>query len=1130
VDLQRRRSRPERSRQLIQSRKDDRRTTEAMNGSGERSALGQAESVEPELAPPPYQRIREVRLAVVMYGGVSLAIYMNGVAQELYHLVRSTAPSSPKRRDGHRADGDLLTEQESQELRRSENEDDYAEPEEWALPAKSLSGSERVYRQLGQLLGREQEQREPAREDDPILTRFVIDILSGTSAGGINAVFLAKALANNQSMKALSTLWIEEGDISKLLNDSKSTKDLPGVALSSPPTSLLNGHRMYYELLRAFDGMDEQDESGRSSLMRISPLADELDLYVTTTDLVGLLLPIRLRNRVIDERRYKNVFHFVYSTAAATGEHRNDFHADNNAALAFVSRCTSSFPFAFEPMTLEDINPVVQGFESQGVHPYDIQRHGSSAGYWQNLFPDYASPAPNTIPYNQRPFGDGGALDNKPFSYATEAVLRRRADLPVDRKLLFIEPDPGHPERTREADPRPDVIQNFLDQGVTLPRQETIREDLQRIAERNRMIQRIDRILLDVERAAPARQTTTRRTSGDEWASRDPRSEIQEIGHAYGGYHRLKVAAVTDDLTSLVARVAGLEEGSDYEVAVRAVVGAWRRHRYAALGGVHDVEAGSVKRSENRFLVDFDLAFRLRRLNYIQRKLDQLYPLDESARKLLFAVMGQQFSSKKDEDVAALRDEVLYFKRVTSSIHANLRKAGRDLRSKSDANPIRLLVGAMGMTRELLDVALALPDATARDKWGEQQRSDHEAALDELGRTTAAQIGGACRDASERLQRALDRRDENANELRRLISNFVRTTYDTFDDYDMVAFPMTYGTDAGETDVIEVIRVSPEDTSRALRDPSGQSKVTGARYMHFGAFLDRIWRQNDILRGRLDAADILISSLVPQAGDGMAEATRQRDELVMRLKNEAQRAILSEELKEADRSKLAGLIAEAVTKLTPEDRDAEHLKELLEKDGVPLQERLMPVLRLAMNDEEALRRFYVDDYEVDAELPPQEAARTLGRGAHITGQMFGGVAESRSMKPLGRASVWVSRFGQLVSGVTEAAIPGRLWHMFVFHSLVLLYVFEGLAIFLGLLLNNGVVQRFGIFALALTLTAHVLLLVSGDWLSGGRGYRVIVRVILVLLLLGVLTLVVIGVRHAPEDARNLWTNIQDLFK
>jgi len=39
----------------------------------------------------------EIRFAVVMYGGVSLAIYMNGIAQELLRMVRATATMA----DGH---------------------------------------------------------------------------------------------------------------------------------------------------------------------------------------------------------------------------------------------------------------------------------------------------------------------------------------------------------------------------------------------------------------------------------------------------------------------------------------------------------------------------------------------------------------------------------------------------------------------------------------------------------------------------------------------------------------------------------------------------------------------------------------------------------------------------------------------------------------------------------------------------------------------------------------------------------------------------------------------------------------------------------------------------------------------
>src|SRR5437868_6927109 len=100
---------------------------------------------------------QEMRFAVVMYGGSSLAIYMNGVAQELLHLVRATA----------------------------------ADPD-GKIHKENVSGTERVYRDLGRMLKRGEPAKLQLGSTDSLQTRFVIDILSGTSAGGINAVFLAK--------------------------------------------------------------------------------------------------------------------------------------------------------------------------------------------------------------------------------------------------------------------------------------------------------------------------------------------------------------------------------------------------------------------------------------------------------------------------------------------------------------------------------------------------------------------------------------------------------------------------------------------------------------------------------------------------------------------------------------------------------------------------------------------------------------------------------------------------------------------------------------------------------------------------------------------------------------------------
>jgi hypothetical protein len=50
-----------------------------------------ATTTRPPSSSPILDATRDVRFAVVMYGGVSLAIYINGVAQELYRMVQATA-------------------------------------------------------------------------------------------------------------------------------------------------------------------------------------------------------------------------------------------------------------------------------------------------------------------------------------------------------------------------------------------------------------------------------------------------------------------------------------------------------------------------------------------------------------------------------------------------------------------------------------------------------------------------------------------------------------------------------------------------------------------------------------------------------------------------------------------------------------------------------------------------------------------------------------------------------------------------------------------------------------------------------------------------------------------------------
>jgi hypothetical protein len=106
-----------------------------------------ASPTPPATDPPEVER--ELRFAVVMYGGVSLAIYINGVTQELLHMVRATA------RDP-RTNGMLF-------------------------PDNQLSATEVVYRKIARRLDERSASHQKNGPDDVTRTRFVVDIFRDTN-------------------------------------------------------------------------------------------------------------------------------------------------------------------------------------------------------------------------------------------------------------------------------------------------------------------------------------------------------------------------------------------------------------------------------------------------------------------------------------------------------------------------------------------------------------------------------------------------------------------------------------------------------------------------------------------------------------------------------------------------------------------------------------------------------------------------------------------------------------------------------------------------------------------------------------------------------------------------------------
>ena len=282
---------------------------------------------------------REIRLGLVCYGGVSLAIYMHGMTKELQKLVIASRAL-----------------------------------EEGTVPREGTA--EHIYWQVL----REIQDRSP----DGVRPSVVIDVVAGTSAGGINGVILCKALAHNLSQDALRDLWFERGDIKELLGGSylkgalhlgEFVRDLFRNQAHGP----LGGQDMLGWLLQALDDMDGThgyEPEGSPPPASLMPDGHALQLFVTTTDYYGYRQHMTIADPpTVSERRNRQVLAFRYEP----GEGVDRFSPRYNGALAFASRATSSFPGAFPPIQLADLKKLPHArrlpaeIESQLFRSYQLE-------------------------------------------------------------------------------------------------------------------------------------------------------------------------------------------------------------------------------------------------------------------------------------------------------------------------------------------------------------------------------------------------------------------------------------------------------------------------------------------------------------------------------------------------------------------------------------------------------------------------------------------------------------------------------------------------------------------------------------------------------------------------------------
>ena len=326
----------------------------------------------------PADDYEDLRFAVVMNGGVSLAVWIGGVAQEIHRLQESAGA--------------------------------YA-----------------------QLL-------------DFTATKAWVDVISGTSAGGINGAFLDLARVYGTDLTPLRDVWLQSGSLDELLRDP----------WEEDPPSLLRGAHFYDELRKAF----QQLKSGTPRVASDVPI----DLTLTTTLLHGF--PNQLADDFgapINDANHRGRFTFRRGPDVAHDDFAHPRLADQ---LALASRATASFPLAFEPVFCRRIPQSAEdGPPMDGVASFAADRY----------------------------LLDGGILDNKPLDHALNAIFRLRSKGEVRRILCYVVPSPepvasNHPD---DAEKRPLIAEVSVASVATLPLIQSISTQISEIKRHNRSVQRL---------------------------------------------------------------------------------------------------------------------------------------------------------------------------------------------------------------------------------------------------------------------------------------------------------------------------------------------------------------------------------------------------------------------------------------------------------------------------------------------------------------------------------------------------------------------------------------------------------------------------------------------------------------
>ena len=747
-------------------------------------------------------RQKELRLALVCYGGVSLAVYMHGVTKEIWKLAKAS-------RAFHAG-----------------------EPK--------ADGVQGVYRELLQTI----------EADHELRLRVLPDVLTGASAGGINAVFLAQAVHSGQSLEPLTAMWLENADVDKLLDaDARPLWRFaklwaqpaiawflrrPGNMVSETvaPEARAEVRRKVGHFMRGrwFDppfsgqGFAALLHDALAAMAReqadapLLPPGHPIDLYVTATDFHGHREKLRLNSPpVVVESEHRLPIAFRADTPALAGQ-----PLAHPLELTLAARATASFPGAFPPARVSEVD--------QLARDNNIDWTGREA-FLSRIMPGHyrAELAENLA------LIDGSVLVNKPFDGALAALHGRPAQREVDRRFVYIDPRPDRNTDDPVADARPVGFFGAIFGSLsTIPREHPIRDNLRTLEQQSREAERLRRMVAalrpDVDAAVEKLfgmtffldRPTPKRLEA--WRAKAQQAAAERAGFAYQSYAQAKFNGIVEQLAALIHRaVPALDLPDHWPILNRLRAEVEQR----GLASLSDGSGGSSEVAI-AFFRAHDVGFRLRRLRLLARRLSRDWEADPDL----------------DEQAIDAAREGIYA--IIALYHEP------DALSNLGPDFVEAAAQVMHHPGDVLDVLAArrlLPqtDALAEAKMAEVL----EAAPKNLRR-------------------------------RMLLS------YLGFPFYDIATLTLMRNEGLTEFDPIKVDRISPDD-ARSIRSGGTRATLRGIEFYNFGAFFSRSYRENDYLWGRLHGAermiDLVCSTVEPPPADMVCK----------RFKRKAFLAILDEE-------------------------------------------------------------------------------------------------------------------------------------------------------------------------------------------------------------------------------------------